>query len=196
MARPQTAHANAAEKLGLCQTDDLELVVRRAACDALIGDLNEPADLRAEALLNRGIMLEDEDELAVALADFTTAIALNPEYPALYEHRGLLHLKMGNGVAALGDLGTAIRLVPDSAELHASRALVHVYLKDDNSALKDLGEAIRIEPEDADYHAQRGTVHWRLGLRAAAEADVRKALTLEPGHELATKILDELRKRG
>jgi tetratricopeptide (TPR) repeat protein len=193
---PTVALADAAEKLGICQTDETDVKERVAACDAVIGDLNEPAALRAEALLNRGIVKEEDGDLDGAVADFTAALALNPDYPALYEHRGLVMARLGQGRAALDDLATAIRLDPENAELHASRATVYVLLGDDRRALDDLAVAIRIAPDDADHYARRGMIFLRLGSHAKAKADARKALELEPDHELATQTLAELRKQN
>ena len=193
---PNVAIADAAEQLGICQTEDTEVKQRLTACDAVIGNLTEPTALRAEALLNRGIMREETGNLTDAIADYAAAIALNPEYPTLYEHRGLAQAKLGRRNAALDDLAAAIRLAPENAELHASRAMVHILLGDHSRALDDLAEAIRIAPNDADYYAQRGQVYLRLGSHAKASADVRKALQLEPDHELATQTLTELRKHN
>ncbi len=190
------ANETAAEKLGICQSDDIDVKLRLAACDAVINVPSEPPHLRAEAHLNRGIIMEEGSNLDAALADFSAAIALNPEYPALYEHRGLANAKLGKGSAALDDLAAALRLSPEDAELHASRAVVRTLLGDDKGALIDLNEAIRIAPVDADHYARRGFIHWRLGSHAKAQSDSRRALELEPDNELASRTLGELRKRS
>lgn len=151
-AQGGSAYANPAdeiaEALGSCQDEAKAAELRARACTFLIAASDIDADIRAEALLNRGIIKQEAKDLDGAMADFTEAIALNPEYPALYAHRAEAYEEKELLDLALADLTTVIRLVPDDADAYANRGDVYVQLDDREKALKDYREALKLEPDN------------------------------------------------
>lgn len=147
-----SAYANPAdeiaEALASCQDENKIAELRARACTSLIATPNVDGDIRAEALLNRGIIKHEVKDLDGAIADFTEAIALNPEYPALYAHRGEVYEEKELLDLALADFTTVIRLVPDDADAYASRGDVYVQIDDRENAIKDYQMALKLEPDN------------------------------------------------
>ena len=76
------------ERLGDCQDDEIDNHERGQICTRIIDDVSLPEDLRAEALVNCGIVYLEDDKPDLALADFEQAIAFNPSYPVAHAYRG------------------------------------------------------------------------------------------------------------
>ena len=134
-----------AERLGDCQDDEIDNDERVQTCTRLIEDTSLPEDLRAEALLNRGIVHLEERKPALALADFEQAIAFNPEYPTAHAYRGEAHKAMEQFDKALADYNRAIALDGSSADLYAFRGEVHRRMGTFDKAKSDFQTALKIE---------------------------------------------------
>jgi tetratricopeptide (TPR) repeat protein len=124
----------------------------------------------ADVFLDRGITYYNEEDYGQAIADFTQAIRLDPNYTSAYSRRGLAYYKNGNYDNAIASFTQAIKLDPNNADLYVGRALAY-YLKrgfsvivgpkmdydsviadlkrDYDSAIADLNEAIRLDPNRA-----------------------------------------------
>jgi tetratricopeptide (TPR) repeat protein len=145
---PGTARAAAddiSERLGDCQDDEIDNDERALICTRIIDDSGLPEDLRAEALLNRGIVHLEEDRLDLAMADFEQAIAFNPTYPAAHAYRGEVHKARGQLAEALADYDRAISFFDESADLFANRGEIHRLLGTADKAKADYEAAIRLE---------------------------------------------------
>jgi tetratricopeptide (TPR) repeat protein len=158
------AHASndeIAEALATCQAEDKIAEVRARACTLIIATGELEADLRAEALLNRGIVRQEANDLDGAIADFSAAIELNPDYPALYAHRAGAYEVKEQLDLALADLTTVIRFVPDDADAYASRGDIHVRLTEYEKAESDYRAALKLDPD----HEDANEALKRLGAR-------------------------------
>ena len=71
---------------------------------------------------NRGIAKSNLGQHFAAIADYDTAIRLNPDYATAYYNRGIAKGKLGQHSAAIADYDTAIRLNPDYATVHTTIA--------------------------------------------------------------------------
>jgi tetratricopeptide (TPR) repeat protein len=135
------------ERLGDCQDDEIENDERIEICTRIIEDMSLPEDLRAEALVNRGIVHLDDRKPDLALADFEQAIVFNPGYPAAHAYRGEAHKAMELFDKALADYDRAIALDGESADLYAFRGDVHRRMGVPDKARADYEAAIRLERE-------------------------------------------------
>src|SRR5688572_20846466 len=108
-----------------CKDDEIISLERQSLCSELIGNTQLPPAVRAEALVNRGIVLLDDGRLNLAMADFEAAIVLNPHDPVAQAYRGEVLKARGQLADALSAYDTAISLDGNSADLYANRGDIH-----------------------------------------------------------------------
>ncbi len=73
-----------------------------------------------------------------AIADFTTAISLNPNYLSAYNNRGNAYASIGEHDRAIADFTRVISIDSSYADTYYNRALVYFFKKNYELALKDL----------------------------------------------------------
>ena len=132
-----------------CKDDEIIAAERQSLCSELIGNTQLPAAVRAEALVNRGIVLLDDGHLNLAMADFEAAIVLNPGDPVAHAYRGEVFKARGQLTDALVAYDTAIELDRNSADLFANRGDIHRLLGARDKAHADFEAALKIE---RDHH--------------------------------------------
>jgi tetratricopeptide (TPR) repeat protein len=91
----------------------------------------------------RGIVLATRGELALAIADVSEALTLDPANPAIWDNRGLALAKLGRLNEAHADFSEAIRVAPKYVRGYRHRAMVARNLGDLNQAHAD-EEFVRI----------------------------------------------------
>jgi tetratricopeptide (TPR) repeat protein len=75
---------------------------------------------------NRGLAYADQGNLARALADYSKAIELNPNFAAAYFNRGALYREQGQKTQAIADLEKYLELDSNLAD----RAQVEAWLQE------------------------------------------------------------------
>ena len=124
-------------------------------------------------------------QFANALADFSSAIRIDPENPRWLNSRGYFLLTRGRRRDAIKDFDAAIVLKPDYAEAHNNRGLVHVGGQDYDQAVKDFDAAISARSTFADAWNNRGFANFRSGDYETAIQDFNKALEHNPDFAMA-----------
>ncbi len=78
-----------------------------------------------------------------AIADYTTSLKLDPQYPQAYNNRAYTHMRMRNYQSALPDLEKALHLKPDYVQALMNRGDLHNYYYhiDRPSAIADYKKA-------------------------------------------------------
>jgi tetratricopeptide (TPR) repeat protein len=142
---PVRADDAVAQELADCQDEAKPAEQRVKVCTALIEVSGTDRALKAEALLNRGMARQDVDDLAAALSDYTEAIALNPEYPALYVQRANVYQEMDEVALAIKDMTRAIELAPGDADSFATRGELYAETGDAILAEADYRKALELE---------------------------------------------------
>jgi tetratricopeptide (TPR) repeat protein len=191
LAPSQARPGEEAEDLAACQRE-ADAAVRVELCTKLVGDKAEIEDIRAEALLNRGLAFSALGEDGRAIADYTSAIGLNPQYTSLYQSRGEAYFRSGDAPKAIADFDVVLKIDAQNTLALHSRAAVRLHVGDDDAALADFAQLLALDATDADAFAGRGLVFERKGKLAQAEAEYRKALEIEGVNEVATAGLQRL----
>jgi tetratricopeptide (TPR) repeat protein len=118
----------------------------------------------------------DLAEHEFAVADFTRAIELDPDYVSAYYNRGVLYWReLRNGYRAIRDLTRVRELRPTWAEALFNRAMAHQIRGDHEKAIADLDQYL-VEGKDAYWleSAQRQTAILR---EMVAEKNAHRAST-------------------
>jgi tetratricopeptide (TPR) repeat protein len=86
------------------------------ACTKIFEDPAEGELNRTAALAARGLAYFRQREYDRAIADYSEAIRINPDYSRAYMRRGSAYLAKREFAAAIADLDAAIRINPGNAE--------------------------------------------------------------------------------
>lgn len=117
------------------------------------------------AIYNRGMAHRLINEMDEALADFETALELEPNFPAPYLARGSVLIATGRHEEALENMNDAIALFPSLAPLYYQRGTIYdVRLNDPQSALSDYQQAADLNPYEPGYFAALGNLYMDMGL--------------------------------
>src|SRR5579875_1944089 len=76
----------------------------------------------ASVYYNRGIEYDQKGDHDRAIADYSEAIRLRPNYPVAFYNRGVVYGEKGDDDRAIADYSEAIRLRPNYFEPHLNRA--------------------------------------------------------------------------
>ncbi len=126
-----------------------------------------------------------------AIADFTEALKLAPDYANAYNGRGNAYADKGLYDRAIAEFSRAIKLNPQhrNAYYNLGRAFHKKGLY--RRAIANYSVAIRIKSH-ADHFAHRCRAYAELGQRQDAMTDCRTALRSHPGHPVALQGLRRL----
>ena len=84
-----------------------------------------------------------------AIADYDTAVRLDPDLPASYNNRGVAYGKLGMHQRAIDDYDIAIRLNSNDFVAFKNRGNAHFYLGDFGAAARDFETLADDKPNDA-----------------------------------------------
>lgn len=143
----------------------------------------DEAALSAEQWLNRGYEKhKKKQDFAGAIADYTEAIRLKPQYAKAFTNRGLSKALLGDYQGAIVDWNEAIRLNPQYSDAYYNLGVAKTDLGDYQGAAADFTEAIRLNPHSADTYYNRGNARYSLQDNQGAIADFTEAIRLNPQH--------------
>src|SRR5215471_9192075 len=100
----------------------------------------------AEDLLKRGDEASDRGNCKEAIASYTQALAVNPNYAEAYNNRAYTYMRMQNYAPALQDLNQALRIRPDYLHALMNRGDIHNYYfeQDRKKAIDDYNHILRL----------------------------------------------------
>lgn len=149
----------------------------------------EPAptavELDAEIAFSQAYDKQQAGDTEGAIADYTEAIRLNPNFATAFFNRGLIRREKNNFDGAIADYTEAIRLNPNFAEAYSSRGLVRYKKNDMGGAIADYTEAIYHDPYNVIAYFNRGLVRREQGDMESAIRDYTEAIRLNPDHAKA-----------
>jgi tetratricopeptide (TPR) repeat protein len=150
-----------------------------ALYDQVLQDKTLPNDRRAIILNDRGVAYARRQQPKEAIEDFNRAIALYPEYAALYNNRGNVLLGLGAVREAQRDFDRALLLAPGYAAAYSNRAGALMRLGDIDQAIADYGKAIALAPANAAALNGRGRAHLAAQRPHGAIRDFTRAVTAD-----------------
>ena len=135
-------------------------------------------NLRGQALVRSGKTEE-------ALAEFNSAIEIDPHNADALYNRGLLRQGEKQHQYAIDDFSAANGLTPQRAEPLLGRAISYLALDKIKEAAADLDEAAQADPQNAQIWTTRGIAYERLGDKGKAAGSYARAINLRPKDEAA-----------
>jgi len=103
----------------------------------------------AEDLFNSGLAKSEAGDIQGAIADYTAAIRLNPNYAKAYNKRGIIHARnLQDYPAAKADFDRAIAINPNYGDAYYNRARVREFLEDKPGANADYQKAAELYQKD------------------------------------------------
>jgi tetratricopeptide (TPR) repeat protein len=163
----------------------ITLNAQLAGCNWVIRSGLETTESLTGAFYNRGNARAELWDLGGAIADYTEAIRLNPEFLSAFNNRGNARADQGDLNGAIADFSEAIRLNPQNVSAFNNRGFARAQQGDRAGAITDFSEAIRLDPQDAGAFNNRGFARFELGYYAAAIIDFTEAIRLEPRYARA-----------
>jgi tetratricopeptide (TPR) repeat protein len=99
----------------------------------------------AEDLFNSGLAKSEAGDFQGAIADYTAAIRLNPNYAEAYNKRGIIRGRnLKDYPAAKADFDRAIEINPNYDHAYYNRARAREFLKDKSGAIADYQKAAEL----------------------------------------------------
>ena len=146
----------------------------------------------ADRYYAQGIAYYRKGNFDQAIADYSKAISLDPNYAYAYYGRGLIYGKQGNFTQALSDYMKAIKLKPNYAPAYDSRGNIYCKQGSFKQAIFDYTKAIELNPKDAHAYYGRAGVYYSLKEYDNVWADVHKIEKL--GYSFNPAFINALKK--
>ena len=143
----------------------------------------------AVAHYNRGVDLQEQGKLEEAVAEYRTAIRLNPGYAEAHVNLGHALFNQWKLEEAVAELRTAIRLQPDDADAHYNLGTALVAQGKFEEGTAEFREAIRLKPDFAYAHSNLGAALKVQGKLEESVAELRAAIRLKPDYADAHRNL-------
>ncbi len=154
--------------------------MHRPEAVAVLRKALELAPNSAEAHLNVGIALADQQDHAHAQPEFAQAVALAPESAAAHYNLGRCLYDLRRYEDAKPELETAYRLNPDFTPALLSLAMNRRKLGELPQAAEVLTRLLTLEPANAEAHQHLGQLEIELGKLESGIGHLKKAVQLEP----------------
>lgn len=143
--------------------------------------LNKPTN--ALEYYARGVvysLLANDDN---AIAEYSKAIELNPQFADAYNRRGVAYIYKENSKQAIFNLNKAIELNQQFIEAYHNRGYAYERIPDFEKAMSDYTRAIELDPQFAIAYSSR-SVLYRVVKKNTEQAirDITKFIELKPEH--------------
>jgi len=140
----------------------------------------------AQDFLNGGNVKMDKGDRVGAIADFSKAIELDPNFVTAYYRRGDAKIMKGGDLdGSITDYSKAIELDPNFASAYCRRGNARMYKKDWEGATADWSKAIKLNPTSTEPYLSRGITEMNKKDWEGAIADCSKVIELNPTSTVA-----------
>ena len=149
-------------KSQLTSTDQIYYTELQGICFVGVNQSN----MTAEYYNNRGLVCADRQDYQRAIANFSKAIELNPQFFEAYYNRGVAYADQENFDEAIANYNQVIELNPQFAQAYNARGIAYSLRGDFEKALPDFSKMIEFNPQSAQAYCHRGIAYYQLGLIA------------------------------
>lgn len=148
------------------------------AYDDALKEPSLPPARKAGLYSDRGVAKWRLKQLDDAMADFTKAISLNPDYAPAYNNRGNVLMELNRPEEAYKDFDKAVGLSPGFGPAYSNRGNASQRLKHLEEAENDFRKAIELMPTNAVPYNGRGMMAGLLGRYYTALRYLNRAIGL------------------
>jgi len=127
-----------------------------------------------------GLAKANTNDFDGAIAEYSEAIRLDPNFADAFYNRGLAREEKGNLDDAIQDFSRAIALNPRHALAYTERGMMLADKNEWDRAIEDFSKALAIDPTDASTYRGRGNARSGKGDLDGAIADLTASLGLYP----------------
>jgi tetratricopeptide (TPR) repeat protein len=143
-----------------------------------------------------GNALNGKDDADGAIAEYSTALLIDPNFTDALSNRANLYWQRGTLDLALADINRALELEPQHRTASLVRAEIRMTLGDTTPALEDLNNALRYADTDGrriNALLSRARLHQRLKDKTSAQTDLNAAAKLAENNAEQKKRVDAAR---
>ncbi len=163
---------------------------QQALKDFSVSLLLDDSQANVQAYVQRGVLYTQQNSFDEALADFESAVRLDPNLPSAHVCAGLIHLlHKHNTVKATKCFSLALVADPTCIRAYLCRAEAYKRERNYRLAILDYTRAIHIQPDNPTLCIYNGEVYLKLGEYDLATLHIRKAAQLNMG-------FDKCRRQG
>jgi tetratricopeptide (TPR) repeat protein len=138
------------------------------------------SEAEATARYQEGLQRYQEGDYEGAIAAFSQAIELAPDYAIAYNDRGVAFLMLGEYERAVADYGQAIALNPNYALAYNNLGWAYYRLNKYPQALSNLNQAIELDPDSSQAYYNRARVYEARRELEKAIADYGQCIAVDP----------------
>lgn len=173
-SRPRTALLVAIGALALVIVVAVAILVARHNATPPLSNKQQ-----AQALVSAGIRYQASGQTSQAVADYNSAIALDPSNKYAYYNRGVIEQGQGKAAPAEADYRMALSLDPKFEDALYNLAVL-VTPTDPAQAAQLYKQVIAVDSRNAEAHLNLGFILLQQGDKAGARAQFNVAVTLKP----------------
>jgi len=107
---------------------------------------------------NMGLALQEQGKTDEAIAHYTEALLIQPNYVDVHNNLGIVLVKQGKVDEAIGHYAKALRIKPDYSEAHYNLGIALQKQGKINRAIAHFNRAIKIQPDYAKAHNNLGNI--------------------------------------
>ena len=127
---------------------------------------------------NRAQEFFHKGQFALAIQDYSQALAWNPNSYETHLNRGMAYSETGQFDGAIADFDRAIALCPRCSEAYNNKGMLYGKVGLYDKAIGQFSKAIDIDPDRYRMYYNRGLAHFLAGQNARALNDLNRALEL------------------
>ena len=161
-------------------------------CTKLIQAGQEKRRDKARAYFNRASAYDFQGDKALAAADYSQSIKLNPKNAKAYGYRGMLRWLETDYASAVTDLRQAIRLEPKSVLYTMYLGQAHLAMNQFDAAIANFNRVLALSPDNPEAFLNRSLARTGKGDYGRAIADCDLAIK----HSRTSEATEAYNSRG